>query len=60
MDKITPHHLSRLAYGYVRQSNMGQLQHNPESRRVQERLLERAQSFRDSRITGAHRGAAIR
>ena len=45
MDKITTHHLSRLAYVYVRQSTLGQLQHNTESRRVQERLLERAQSL---------------
>jgi Recombinase/Resolvase, N terminal domain/Recombinase zinc beta ribbon domain len=45
MEKITTHHLSRLAYVYVRQSSLGQLQHNPESRRVQERLLERAQSL---------------
>ena len=39
MEKITPHHLSRLAYVYVRQSTLGQLLHNTESRRVQERLL---------------------
>lgn len=45
MDKITPDHLSRLAYVYIRQSSLGQLQHNPESRRVQERLLERAQTL---------------
>lgn len=45
MDKITPDHLSRLAYVYIRQSSLGQLQHNPESRRVQERLLERAQAL---------------
>ncbi len=45
MDKITPCHLSRLAYVYVRQSTLGQLQHNTESRRVQERLLDRARSM---------------
>ena len=45
MDKITTRHLSRLAYVYIRQSTLGQLQHNTESRRVQERLLERAQSL---------------
>ncbi len=45
MDKITPCHLSRLAYVYVRQSTLGQLQHNTESRRVQERLLDRARSL---------------
>lgn len=45
MDKITPCHLGRLAYVYVRQSTLGQLQHNTESRRVQERLLDRARSL---------------
>ena len=45
MEKITTSHLSRLAYVYIRQSTLAQLQHNVESRRVQERLVERAQAM---------------
>jgi DNA invertase Pin-like site-specific DNA recombinase len=45
VDKITTNHLSRIAYVYIRQSTMAQLQRNVESRRVQERLVERAQAF---------------
>ena len=45
MDKITTQHLSRLAYVYIRQSSLGQLVHNVESRRVEERLVGRAQSL---------------
>lgn len=45
MEKITTHHLSRIAYVYIRQSTLGQLQRNVESRRVQERLVERAQTL---------------
>ena len=45
MEKITTNHLSRLAYVYIRQSTLGQVKHNLESRRVQERLVERAQEF---------------
>lgn len=45
MEKITTHHLSRIAYVYVRQSTLAQLQRNVESRRVQERLVERAQGL---------------
>lgn len=45
MEKITTNHLSRIAYVYIRQSTLAQLQHNVESRRVQERLVERAQTF---------------
>ena len=45
MEKITTNHLSRLAYVYIRQSTLGQVKHNLESRRVQERLAERAQEF---------------
>ena len=45
MEKITNNHLSRMAYIYIRQSTLGQVQHNLESRRVQERLVERAQAF---------------
>jgi len=43
--KITKSHLSRTAYVYIRQSTLGQLRRNPESRRVQERLVGRAQEF---------------
>jgi DNA invertase Pin-like site-specific DNA recombinase len=45
LEKITTNHLSRIAYVYIRQSTMAQLQRNMESRRVQERLVERAQAF---------------
>lgn len=45
MEKITLRHRSRLAYVYIRQSSLSQLQHNHESRRVQERLVERAQAL---------------
>ena len=45
MEKIMPDHLSRLSYVYIRQSTLAQVQHNVESRRVQERLVERAQSL---------------
>lgn len=45
MEKITTSHLSRLAYVYIRQSTLSQVQHNVESRRVQERLIERAQAL---------------
>ena len=34
MDKIATTHLSRLAYVYVRQSTLGQLQHNVENMRM--------------------------
>jgi DNA invertase Pin-like site-specific DNA recombinase len=45
MEKITKEHLTRRAYVYIRQSTLGQVQHNTESRRVQERLIERAQAL---------------
>jgi DNA invertase Pin-like site-specific DNA recombinase len=45
VEKITTNHLSRIAYVYIRQSTLAQLQRNVESRRVQERLVERAQAF---------------
>ena len=35
MNKITPEHLLRDAYVYIRQSTSDQLAHNPESRRRQ-------------------------
>jgi excisionase family DNA binding protein len=43
MTKITPDHLARSAYVYIRQSTADQLLHNAESRRRQYALQERAQ-----------------
>ena len=45
MDKITPGHLERSAYVYVRQSTADQLANNPESRRRQYALQARARSL---------------
>src|ERR1700747_3037627 len=45
MNKITPDHLARSAYVYVRQSTPDQLAHNPESRRRQYALPDRARSL---------------
>lgn len=45
MSKITPEHLSRSAYVYVRQSTPGQLINNPESRRRQYGLAVRARAL---------------
>src|SRR5512133_1307114 len=45
MSKITPEHLAREAYVYVRQSTAGQLLNNPESRRRQYALVARARSL---------------
>ena len=45
MNKITPDHLARSAYVYVRQSTPDQLAHNPESRRRQYALADRARSL---------------
>src|SRR5215213_6824179 len=42
MSKITPEHLARGAFVYVRQSTQDQLQHNHESRRRQYALADRA------------------
>ena len=42
MNKITPDHLTRSAYVYVRQSTPDQLANNPESRRLQYALADRA------------------
>jgi hypothetical protein len=44
VEKMTTNHLSRIAYVCVRQSTPAQLQRNLESRRVQERLVGRAQA----------------
>ena len=45
MNKITPEHLARNAYVYVRQSTPDQLLNNPESRRRQYALVERARAL---------------
>jgi DNA invertase Pin-like site-specific DNA recombinase len=43
--KITPRHLQRLAFIYVRQSSPGQVKHNLESQAYQYRLAERAEAL---------------
>src|SRR6266478_2128765 len=45
MTKITPDHLARSAFVYVRQSTADQLLHNHESRRRQYALADRARQF---------------
>jgi DNA invertase Pin-like site-specific DNA recombinase len=45
MNKITPEHLMRDAYVYIRQSTADQLAHNPESRRRQYALKGRAEAL---------------
>ena len=45
MNRITPEHLARSAYVYVRQSTADQLLNNPESRRRQYALAMRARSL---------------
>jgi excisionase family DNA binding protein len=45
MTKITADHLCRTAYVYIRQSTLSQLQHNPESRRRQYALEDRARAL---------------
>lgn len=45
MNKITPDHLRRSAYVYVRQSTPDQLANNPESRRRQYALPTRARAL---------------
>jgi excisionase family DNA binding protein len=45
MNKITTDHLARSAYVYVRQSTADQLANNPESRRRQYALTDRARAF---------------
>ena len=45
MNRITPDHLARSAYVYVRQSTADQLANNPESRRRQYDLATRARSL---------------
>ena len=48
--KITPQHLQRTAYVYIRQSTLGQVQDNLESRRRQYELADRARSLGWSRV----------
>jgi DNA invertase Pin-like site-specific DNA recombinase len=45
MTKITPDHLARSAFVYVRQSTADQLLHNHESRRRQYALADRARQY---------------
>jgi hypothetical protein len=45
MNRMTPEHLARDAYVYVRQSTPDQLLNNPESRRRQYDLVTRARSL---------------
>jgi excisionase family DNA binding protein len=51
MSKITPDHLARSAYVYVRQSTPDQLAKNPESRRRQYALATRARSLGWANVT---------
>ena len=51
MNKITPDHLSRSAYVYVRQSTPDQLANNPESRRRQYALATRARALGWENVT---------
>lgn len=44
-DKITPQHLQKTAYVYIRQSSMGQVRHHRESTERQYALQDRARSF---------------
>ena len=59
MNKITPEHLARDAYVYVRQSTADQLLNNPESRRRQYALVarERALGWENAIVTGGSLGA---
>jgi DNA invertase Pin-like site-specific DNA recombinase len=50
MTKITADHLSRGAFVYVRQSAADQLLHNPESRRRQYGLADRARQLGWTRV----------
>ena len=45
MTKITANHLGRAAFVYIRQSTADQLLHNPESRRRQYGLVDRARAL---------------
>ncbi len=43
--KITSQHLERLAYIYIRQSTVKQVEHNRESQRYQYQLAQRAMAL---------------
>ena len=45
MTKVAANHLSRSAFVYIRQSTADQLVHNPESRRRQYGLADRARQL---------------
>ena len=49
MTKITPDHLARSAFVYVRQSTAMQVTHNLESQRQQYRLADRARTGSSAR-----------
>lgn len=49
--KITPEHLTRSAYVYIRQSSPDQVRNHPESRRRQYALQEQAQALGWSKVT---------
>jgi len=49
-EKLTPEHLERAAYVYVRQSSPGQVRHNRESQRRQYGLSSRAQALGFGRV----------
>jgi hypothetical protein len=51
MNKIRAEHLSRLAYVYVRQSTLDQVQHNRESQLRQYGLADRARGLGWSDVT---------
>ena len=53
MTKITPEHLARGAFIYVRQSTADQLLHNHESRRRQYGLAERARQLGGKRSSSS-------
>ena len=50
MTKITPEHLARTAFVYVRQSTADQIAHNQESRRRQYGLADRARQLGWSKV----------
>ena len=50
MNKITPEHLTRDAYVYVRQSTADQLLNNPESRRRQYAVVARGRARGGERV----------
>jgi hypothetical protein len=57
MTKITPEHLARGAFFYVRQSAADQLLHNHESRRRQYGLADRARQLGWQEIVAMGRSA---